>query len=91
MEKMQMEITEYATIETEYNNTDVFGLQIRCANGEIREYRFISPFSGDVQALICQMRSADISSVHFDDIVADYLKKLFIDKLYFNGLGKYAF
>ena len=83
--------TEYSVIISSYNEADVCGLQIRCSNGEIREYRYISPFERDVQALIDQMISADIAAVHFDDIVADYLKKLFIDKLFLNGLGRYAF
>lgn len=81
----------YYVIKTEQNGTEVYGLQIRCANGEIREYLFISPFENDVHDLIRQMSAADISAVHFDDVVADYLKKLFIEELFLNGLGKYVF
>lgn len=86
-----MHDAEYKVIKNEHNGNDVYGLQIRCLNGEIRVYRFVSPFACDVQDLIRQMSTADIAPVHFDDIVADYMKKLFIDKLFYNGLGRYAF
>ncbi len=83
--------SDFLMTQNNYNGLDVYGLKITCANGASREYRFISPLSSEVKRLIDQMQASDIAALHYDDVVADYLRELFYEKMAFNGLENHAF
>lgn len=82
-----MQESTYEVLQTRYAQTIVYGVRISSPLAEPVDYRYISCAKTEVDALIRQMQNAQISSIHYPDIVRDYLFKLFADKLSFNGLS----
>ena len=76
----------YSVFSHSLCGSTVYGLKILFENDVAREYPFISLDRNEVHSLICQMEAGDLSPVHYDDIVSDYLQFLFQKKLHYNGL-----
>lgn len=86
LKKNKEEIT-MKTKTIELTQTKTMGLVyygLRLQNG--LSYPFISPVKEDTIKLQQQMSEEDISPVHFNDIVADYLYMLYDRSLKANGL-----
>lgn len=77
---------KYSVFDHSYCGSTVYGLKIQAENNYAREYPFISFNQGEVHSLIRQMEAGNISPVHYDDIVSDFLQFLYQKKLQYNGL-----
>ena len=64
----------------------VYGLEIRAPGGNVFLYVNISAFREDAEELCAKLLNAeDLSVLHLDDIVYDYLTELYYRKLRQNG------
>ncbi len=79
-------MNQYSLIQSNINDRSYYGVMIKTANGDIYEYGYISAFRSEADELIRQMSQDYISPAHFNDIVTDYLARLFYKKLSLNGL-----
>ena len=83
-----MSKTKYCVLHESFCGASVYGIRVLTEEKEIRDYPYISSAESDAITLVNQMQGGEVSPVHIDDIVSDYLYKLFYRKLQYNGLLK---
>ena len=81
-------MNKYSLIQSNMNDRTYYGVTIETENDGIYEYGYISAFRSEADELIRQMSQDYISPAHFNDIVTDYLARLFYKKLSLNGLSQ---
>ena len=83
-----METTKFVLTQTLTEDTTVFGIRSEQKSERTIVYPYISPFRSDVLRLLDRLNSEDLSPVHYNDIVEDYLWDLFDRILRTNGFRK---
>lgn len=65
----------------------VYGLKIETNLGETLYYNYISSVYSDAKALCDRLSHTDVSPIHFNDIVRDYITQIYYEKLAINHLS----
>lgn len=73
-------------LKTEHTEGITFGVQLESAMGQCYAYPEISDRRSDAERLMHRLKQSDISPVHFDDVVRDYILELAFERLQRNGL-----
>ena len=66
-------------------NTE-YGIRIESADYGIREYPCVSTDKSETEKLIHRLDTGDVSPLHFDDIVRDYILELAYERMKRNHL-----
>lgn len=74
-------MNQFQILESSASGDKTFGLKITSTNGDVFTFENISHNRSDVERLNAQMSGADISSVHFRDIVCDFIVLLAAEKI----------
>ncbi len=69
------------------NDLTVYGVSVRVGEKPLCEYPFISGSRAEAVRLLERLRDGNVSAVHYDDIVADYLLELAYARQSANGVG----
>ena len=77
----------YELTAKQINDLTVYGVSIRTQEKSLGEYPFISCDRAEALRLLERLRGGDVSAVHYDDIVADYLLELAYKRQSANGVG----
>lgn len=70
-----------------YKGRAVYGLCISFENGRSQTFRCVSFFRPEAERLRARLSGADVSALHYADIVCDSLVERFFELLEFNGLN----
>ena len=76
-------------IQSEYQGDRIYGIRFSDEKGQVLEFAYLSAIRQDAVRLVRRLSSAKISAAHFEDVVADYLKELFFERLVLNGISVY--
>ena len=63
-----------------------YGVSIISARGTTRTYPDISASRPEAERLLRRLRTDDVSPLHYDDIVRDYIIELAFERIQRNGL-----
>ena len=77
----------YELTAKQVNDLTVYGVSIRTQEKSLCEYPFISCDRAEALRLLERLRDGNVSAVHYDDIVADYLLELAYARQSANGVG----
>ena len=78
----------FTVIDVSYKGINYYGVEIKTGNGDIYKYDVISPCKDEVMQLAERLSTAnDISPVHFNDIVRDYITELYLSVIDANKLA----
>ena len=75
-----------AFLKTEPTGGSTFGIRIETDQGETRAYPDISERRSDAERLMRRLEQGDVSPVHCDDVVRDFILELAYERLSRNGL-----
>ena len=65
----------------------VYGVRVSDAQGTILSYPDISASRGETERLLRRLSVGDVSPLHYDDVVRDYIIELAYERLQRNGLS----
>ena len=78
----------FTVIDGSHKGIRYYGVEIKTENGDIYRYNVISPCKEDAMHLAERLSTAnDISPVHFNDIVRDYITELYLSVIDANKLA----
>ena len=80
-----MAITELLT--GKQDDCTVYGVSVSNTQGMLLTYPDISASRGETERLLRRLRDGDVSLLHYDDIVRDYILALAYERLQRNGLN----
>ena len=82
-----MHNNSFMVIDGSYKGIRYYGVEISAENGDIYRYNVISPCKEEAIHLVERLSTADdISPVHFNDIVRDYITELYLSVIDANKL-----
>ena len=64
----------------------MYGVSVTDADATIRNYPFISSRKSEAERLLDRIQGADLSPLHVEDVVADYLLEIAYDRMKDNGI-----
>ena len=79
-----MAITELLTSKQE--DCTVYGVSVSNAQGMLLTYPDISASRSETERLLHRLRDGDVSPLHYDDVVRDYILALAYERIQRNGL-----
>ena len=77
---------EFTTIISTEGGTKEYGLRILFEDGSVREYRSLSPIASEAERLRDRLSDSDVSPVHYDDVVRDYILETAYERIDRNRL-----
>ncbi|MBQ6065687.1 MAG: hypothetical protein IJK89_02610 [Clostridia bacterium] len=73
-------------VQTEQADGITFGIRIATDQGQIFTYPEIAERRADTERLVRRLKLSDVSPLHYDDVVRDYILALAFERLRRNGL-----
>ena len=79
-------MTTATLLQTELADGTVYGIRIKTDRGQTFTSPDISEHCSDAERLLRRLDQGDVSPVHYDDVVRDYIMELAYERLDRNGL-----
>lgn len=79
-------MAEYRLCSATKDGSTMYGVSAAATDDTIREYPYISGRKSDAQRLLDRIQGSDLSPVHLEDVVADYLLEIAYDRMKDNGI-----
>ena len=74
-------------LTTEHPDGFTYGVTIKSEKGQICTYPEIADRRSDAERLLRRLEQGDVSPVHYDDVVYDFILELAYERLERNGLS----
>ena len=74
-------------LTTEHADGFIYGVTIKSDKGQTYTYPEIADRRSDAERLLRRLEQGDISPVHYDDVVYDFILELAYERLERNGLS----
>ena len=73
---------------SESGEQTTYGIRILKGNETLRFYPSVSEYREDAVRLINRLERNDVSALHYDDVVSDYILELAYNRILKNGIRK---
>lgn len=77
---------KYELTQSHQDGLTVYGVRICEPGGKFRDYPEISENKNEAVRLLRRMEQGDLSPLHYDDVVRDYLLELAFTRMERNGI-----
>ena len=79
-------MAEYRLCSATTDSGTMYGVSVAATDDPIREYPYISSRKSDAQRLLDRIQGSDLSPVHLENVVADYLLEIAYERMKDNGI-----
>ena len=80
-------MAEFRLCSATTDGETMYGVSVTAADAVVRAYPYVSSRRSEAVRLLDRMQGADLSPVHVEDVVADYLLEIAYQRMKDNGIG----